>query len=59
MHDNALLGFLDVLLATCDFDLGLLMRDLFLLASDFLVPVVMLIEEVDLDPERITKLVDT
>ena len=59
MQNDALLGFLNVLFATGDLDLSLLVHDLLLLAGDFLVPVVMLVQEVDLHTKRVTKLIDT
>lgn len=58
MHNNALLGFLDVLLATGDLDLGLLMYRLLLLTSHFLLFVIVLVQEVNLDTKLVTKLVD-
>lgn len=58
MHDNALLGFFDILLATSNVYLSLLVCSLLLLSS-VLVLVVVFIREVDLNSKGVAKLVNT
>jgi hypothetical protein len=58
LSQDALLGFLDVLLAASDLDFGALMRSLLLLAT-VLFLLIHLVRDIHLNTELITELVDT